>query len=103
MSDSERCSFKTVNEPGNKDLLRNLDIEKMSGTDTIPPKLVKLSTNFLTPLLTKAINRSITQNAFPENAKTASVLPLDKNEMSNFRPVSILNTSFKVYERVIKD
>ena len=45
---------------------------------------------------------------FPENAKTASVIPLDKgkpnkNEMSNFRPVSVLNTFSKIYERVIKD
>ena len=62
----------------------------------------------MTPLLTKAINTSIAQNAFPENAKTASVIPLDKgksnkNEMSNFRPVSVLNTFSKIYERVIKN
>ena len=61
----------------------------------------------MTPLLTKVINTSIAQNVFPENAKTASVIPLDKgkpnkNEMSNFRPVSVLNTFSKIYERVIK-
>ena len=79
-----------------------------SGIDTIPPKLVKLSADFLTPLLTKTINMSIAQNVFPENAKTASVIPLDKgkpnkNEISNFRTVSVLNTFSKIYERVIKD
>ena len=36
------------------------------------------------------------------------MIPLDKgkpnkNEMSNFRPVSVLNTFSKIYERVIKD
>ena len=108
VSDSERFSFKTINESEIKDLLKNLDIKKASGIDTIPPKLVKLSADFLTPLLTKAINTSIAQNVFPENAKTASVIPLDKgkpnkNEMSNFRPVSVLNTFSKIYERVIKD
>ena len=76
--------------------------------DTIPPKLVKLSADFLTSLFTKAINTSIAENVFPENAKTASVIPLDKgkpnkNEMSDFRPVSVLNTFSKIYERVIKD
>ena len=65
----------------------------MSGTDTIPTNLVKLSADLLTPLLTKAINMSITQNVFPENAKTALVTQLDKgkpnkNKMSNFRPVT---------------
>ena len=80
----------------------------MSGIDTILSKLVKLSADFLTPLLAKAINTSITQNVFPENAKIASVIPLDKgkpnkSEMSNFRPVSVLKTVSEVYERVIKD
>ena len=108
VSDSERFSFKTVNESEIKDLPKNLDIKKASGIDTIPPKLVKISAEFLTPLLTKAINTSVAQNVFPEKAKTASVIPLDKgkpkkNEMSNFRPVSVLNTFSKVYERVIKN
>ena len=36
------------------------------------------------------------------------MIPLDKgkpnkNEISNFKPVSILNTFFKIYEKVIKD
>ena len=108
VSDSERFSFKTVNKSEIKDLLKNLDIKKASGIDTIPPELVKLSADFLTQLLRKAINTSIAQNVFPENAKTASVIPLDKgkpnkNEMSNIRPVSVLNTFSKIYERVIKD
>ena len=91
-----------------KNFWKNLDIKKASVIDTIPPKLVTLSADFLTPLLTKAINTSIAQNVFPEIAKTASMIPLDKgkpnkNEMSNFRAVSVLNTFSKIYERVIKD
>ena len=42
------------------------------------------------------------------DVKIVSVIPLNKgkpnkNEISNFRPVSILNTSSKIYEKVIKD
>ena len=59
VSDNERFPFKTVNESEIKDHLKNLDIKKASGIGTIPPKLVKLSADFLTPLLTKAINTSI--------------------------------------------
>ena len=45
---------------------------------------------------------------FPENAKVATVVPLDKgkpdkNDISDFKPVSLLNTISKFYERVIKD
>ena len=57
----------------------------------------------MTPLLTKAINTSIKQNVFAENAKTASVIPLQKGkpnkEISIFRPVIALNTFSKIYER----
>ena len=67
---SERFSFKSVNENEIKDLLKNLHVKMASGIDTMPPKLVKLPADFLTPLvLTKAI--SIAQNVSPENAKTA--------------------------------
>ena len=65
-----------------------MKVKLKSDIDIIPPKLVKLSVKFLTPLLTKVINTSIAQNVFPESAKTASLIPLDKgkpnkNEMSN--------------------
>ena len=98
--------FKTVNETEVKDLLRNADIKKESGTDTILPKLVKISADFLTLILRKSINTNIRQKVFPENAKTASMILLDKlnkTKMSNFRLVSVLNTFSKVYERVIKE
>ena len=44
---------------------------------------------FSTPLLTIAINKSIEENIFPDSAKIASGIPLDKgkpntNEVSNY-------------------
>ena len=63
------------NETEIKNLLRNLDTKKASAIDTILSKLVKILVDFLTPLFTKVINTSITQNVFPENTKTASVIP----------------------------
>ena len=62
----------------------------------------------MTPLLTKAINTSITQISFPEIAETTSMMLFDrgkpsKNQMKNFGPVSLLKTFSKLYERAIKD
>ena len=48
------------------------NIKKVSGIDTIPPKLTKLPVNFLTPVLTKIINTSLAHNVFLENVKTTS-------------------------------
>ena len=46
------------------------------------------------------INNSISKDAFPENAKVASVSLvekelIDENKVSNFRPVSVLNVLLK--------
>ena len=87
--------------------MQGLNLKKAAGIDTIPPKLIKLAVKFLAPLLTKSINSSIKHNIFPDLAKTALVVPLDKgkpnkNDIANFQPVSILNTFSKIYERVIK-
>ena len=80
----------------------------MVDIDTILPKLIKTAFSFLAPIITTATNSSIENSVFPKNAKVATVVPLDKekpekNDISNFRPVSLLNTFSKFYERVIKD
>ena len=73
-----------------KKLLNDIDTKKAVGINTIPPKLIKMASNFLTPILTTAINSSIKNSVFPENSKIATVVPLDKgkldkNNISNFR------------------
>ena len=80
---------------------------KLSGIDPIPPKHIKIVADFLTTLLITAINKSLEESNFPGSAKIASVVVLEKwkpnkNEISNFRPVSVLNTFSKFYEKVIK-
>ena len=55
-----------------------------------------------------AINNSPKYGVFQDDAKITSVIPIDKgkpnrNEILNFRPISILNTFSKTYEKVIKD
>ena len=57
--------------------------------------------------LTKAINNSLLQGVSPDDTKIALVPSLDKgiskkNESSNFRPVSILTTFPKIYQKVPK-
>ena len=58
--------------------------------------------------LTNAINCSIRNFKFPQNAKTAAVCPLDKGEPvrtveRNYRPVSILNIFSKIFEKILKE
>ena len=86
----------------------NIDTKKATGFDKIPPKLVKISAAVLSTPFSIPINNNLKYVVFPDDAKMASVIPLDKgkpnrNEIFNFRPVIILNTFSKIYEKVIKD
>ena len=101
-------AFKHVTVDNMNKLLNELDTKKTVGIDTIPTKLIKTASNFLAPMFTTAINFNIESSVFPDNTKVTTVVPLDKgkpdkNNISNFRPVSLLNTFSKFYERLIKD
>ena len=57
-----------------KKLIKCLDTNKAARINTIPPKLMKIVADFLTPLLTAVLN------IFPGSAKIASVVSLDKRK-----------------------
>ena len=89
-------------------LLKSLDIKKASGLDEIPPGLVKAASNKLSVQLSETINNSLMNGIFQDAAKLAMVSPIDKktdnrNKISNYRPVSVLNIFSKVYEIVLKN
>ena len=89
-------------------LLRNIDGEKSTGIDKIPPKLIKLSAKVLSQQLAIAINNNFNKGMFPDNAKIACVSLLDKHtddkySVTNFRPVNVLNTFSKTYEKIVKN
>ena len=96
--------FETIYPVEVQKHLKCINTKKATGFDKVPPKLVKLSVEILSAPL--SINNSAKYRIFPD-AKTASVTPLDKskpnkNEISIFSPVSILNTFSKIYGKVIK-
>ena len=101
-------NFCKINENDISKLFNDLKTDVSTGEDKIPAKLTKLAKPYLIEPLTKAINSSISTNTFPLKAKRATVTPLDKGginktDMLNYRPVSVLNIFSKFYERVIKD
>ena len=74
-----------------KKLLKEIDIKKAVGVDTIPPKLIKIGADIIAEPLTQAINCCLRQGIFPDNAKIASVVPVDKGksdkyDVLNYRP-----------------
>ena len=83
-------------------IIKGLNPKKATGPDKIPVKIVKLATSVIDSHLTNIINNDLSNNAFSDSAKLASVRPIykkdDRNEIKNYRPVSILNCFSKIYE-----
>ena len=69
--------------------LQNIADKKAKATDKIPPKLVKISAEVLSQPLVDAINNSISNGFFPDNAKIESAI---KNHLT-----SVLNNIFSPY------
>jgi len=82
-----------------------LNCKKATGADGISPKLLKLSKDTVSTSITSLINKSFENSVFPDKLKIAQVTPLHKKnstlEKGNYRPVSILPTISKIFERAI--
>ena len=78
---------------------------KSPGPDNIPPKIVKLTKDKITPVLCHIFNLSITQGTYPELLKISKVIALhkkgDKCNPDNYRPISLLNIFNKVFEKLL--
>jgi hypothetical protein len=87
--------------------LKQLDVAKSTGLDTIGPRLLKKAAPFIAEALTMIINKSILQSSFPNLWKSAKVKPLfksgDKDSINNYRPISILPTVSKIIEKHVHD
>ena len=89
-------------------MLKSLNSKEAAGTDRLPIKLVKLASKVLSKSLSIAMHNSITLSTFPDRAKVATVVAIDKKTdnkytVSNFRPVSLLNCFSEIYESYIKN
>ena len=71
----------------------------------IPPRLLKNNKDICTDVLHFDVNCCIRNGIFPENLKNADITPTfkkgDRLLKSNYRPVSILPTISKIYEKIL--
>jgi hypothetical protein len=75
------------------------------GVDDIPENLVKQCIRLIKGPLSHIYNLSLNSGVFPDLWKTTKVKPLhkkgDKNDMHNFRPISIIPVFAKLLERLM--
>ena len=82
-----------------------LNSSKACPKDTTAPNTIKDNSDILTCKWLSDFNISIDSNIFPINLKNADITPVhkkgDRTDKSNYRPVSILPTISKIFERFL--
>ena len=93
-------------EPEVLKILNSLNINKSSGPDKIPNKLLKMSALLLAKPLTNLFNKSLKSGKFPSAWKKACITPVfkkkgSKSDPTNYRPISLLPNLSKILEKVV--
>lgn len=87
------------------DQIKCLETKKASGHDGISSRMIKEAGFSIVTSLTKLLNMSLEKGIFPDSWKKANVIPLhkkgEKNDVNNFRPVSVLPIVSKIHERIV--
>ena len=92
--------FHPIEEKETLRIIQNLRNKSSFGHDSISNKLLKRSQEVLYKPLTMLINQTITTGYFPEDLKLSRE---NSTLISNYRPIALLPSLSKVYERVIFD
>ena len=86
-------------------VLKKLLNGKATGIDGIPNRALKDSAELIAPSLTDFFNFSISTKTYTGDFKIAKVAPVfkkgDKADLNNYRPISVLPTVARVFEKLI--
>ena len=101
---SSSFHFDLVNEEDVMKVVKSLKSKNSSGFDGLSTNLLKILIPAISKPLTLIINQSLATGIFPDKLKTAKVVPLFKKDdplkMDNYRPVSLLTSLSKIFEKI---
>ena len=97
--------WKPITEIQIKNQLLFLKVDKASGYDNLPVRLIKDASDFIVKPLSYIFNQSFLTGKFPDALKVAKVTPVykkgPKDAPGNYRPISVLPVLAKVFEKLM--
>ena len=86
-------------------IIHSLKINKSTGHDNVDAYFIRISCDLITPYLTQLCDFSFEFGLLPECLKIAKVVPIfkngSKNDINNYRPISLLSNFSKIMEKLI--
>ena len=96
--------FNFVSSDDISKITNSLDPTKKT-IGAIPTKIVKLANKQICTDLANCINECIKKNKFPKELKITHITPIFKKDdpldKTNYRPISMLPTVSKIFERIL--
>ena len=100
-----KSQFSTIVAPQTVKVIKKLINNKATGTHDIPNEILKGNVNILSPYLEEILNFSIKTGVFPNEFKIGKVIPIfksgEKEDLNNYRPISVLLTIARIFERLL--
>lgn len=105
MSNKPECtfSFRTITANELSNMIKKIKPKLSSGSDEISNKIIIEIAKIIPNVLVFFINRSLIEGIFPKQLKIGRITPLfkdgDTSQMNNYRPISLLKSISKLFEK----
>lgn len=98
--------FKETTNNEIQQIVKELKTKKAPGYDGIKSETLKEISNEIAPIISYLINFSFQIGSFPNCLKLGEVKPLHKQgpkqNLNNYRPISLISNIAKIFEKVVK-
>lgn len=97
--------FRNISQAELIKCTKSLKPKNSAGPDEIPTKIIKIAALTIPHVFQHIINQSLSTGFIHQRCKNAILIPIhkknDKLNMTNYRPISIINSISKILEKIV--